>query len=172
MSRIPTWRELSRTPAVLRAGMNLWPPFRGMGIRVTEVSPDYRRAKVVLRSRALTRNFVGTQFGGSMFAMSDPFWLVLVAQCLGPDYHVWDQRAEIEFIAPGRTELSTEFVVTDALLGELRTAAASGDKVLRWAENEIVDRDGVVVARVRKLLYVRLRRELRPGSAATTTDGD
>lgn len=162
MPRIPTWQDIMQTPAALKAGMNVWPPFVGMGVRVSHISKEWRHARVRLSGSRLNRNFVGTQYGGSIFAMTDAFWMILVAQSLGRDYHVWDQRAEVEFVKPGRSALTAEFHVTDELLDELRGAAAGGDKVLRWVETVVTDQSGDTVAVVRRQLYVRLRRELRP----------
>ena len=156
---LPTWRELSRSAGFLRRGLNLYPPYLGAGIRVTELSEDYRHARVELALRPWTRNYVGTQFGGSMTSMVDPFWMLLVMENLGRDYVVWDKAAQIEFVRPGRTRLRADFDVTDELLDELRARAADGSKVLHWCETEIKDTDGEVVARVRKQLYVRLKRK-------------
>ena len=142
-------------PSTLRHGMNLWPPFLFAGIHVTEISPDWKRVRVELRMRPWNRNYVKTHFGGSLFAMTDPFRMIPVLQCLGPDYYVWDQAGEIEFVKPGRGVVQASFALEDAVLEELREAAAGGDKVLRWFDNDIADRDGEVVARVRKQLYVR-----------------
>ena len=71
--------------AVFRHGINLWPPFLFTGIHVTDVSPDYRHVRVELRMRPWNRNYVGTHFGGSLFAMTDPFWMLTVMQNLGRD---------------------------------------------------------------------------------------
>ncbi|MGB2701952.1 MAG: DUF4442 domain-containing protein, partial [Candidatus Phosphoribacter baldrii] len=101
----------------------------------------------------------GTQFGGSLFSMADPFWMLLVMNQLGRDYVVWDQRAEIEFVRPGKGEVRTEFVVDPAVVERLREAAAGGAKVLEWFENDIVDLSGQIVARVRRQLYVRRKRD-------------
>jgi hypothetical protein len=80
-------------------------------------------------------------------------------ECLGRDYVVWDQAGEIDFIAPGREDVYAEFVIEDAVLDELRRAAASGEKVLRWFETEIRTARGEVIARARKQLYVRRKRD-------------
>ncbi len=53
--------------------MSLWPPFLFSGIRVVEISDDFRRAVVALRPSRLTSNYVGTLFGGSLYSMTDPF---------------------------------------------------------------------------------------------------
>ena len=97
----------------LRFGMNLWPPFLFAGIRVLEISPDYRYARVRMRLRPWNRNFFGTHFGGSLFAMTDPFWVLLLFNQLGGDHVVWDQAGEIEFVAPGRGTVYAEFRLTD-----------------------------------------------------------
>ena len=146
-------------PSTLRIGMNLWPPFLFSGIHVTEISPDWRRIRVELRMRPWNRNYVGTHFGGSLFAMTDPFRMIPVLQCLGPDYYVWDQAGEIEFVKPGRGTVRAEFVLEDAVVEELRRATGDGGKVLRWFHTEVVDAAGEVVCRVHKQLYVRRKRD-------------
>lgn len=158
MVQFPTWKSIGGNASLVRHGLNLWPPFAFTGIRVTELSDDFRRARVVLSDNPLTRNYVGTQFGGSIFAMTDPFWMFLTLRALGDDHIVWDQAAEVRFVRPGRSRLTAAFEVTDELLDELRGAAAGGEKVLRWCETDVLDEDGEVVAQVRKQLYVRLKR--------------
>jgi acyl-coenzyme A thioesterase PaaI-like protein len=145
-------------PWLLRHGLNLWPPFLFAGIHVTTLTRDYRHARVELRMRPWNRNYVGTHFGGSLFAMTDPFWMLMVLHHLGREHRVWDRAGEIEFLRPGRGTVHTEFVLTPEIVEELRQAASGGDKVLRWFENTIVDAQGEVVARVRKQLYVRRKR--------------
>ncbi len=149
-------------PTTLRRGMNLWPPFLCNGIRVLDIGDDWRSARVVLRLRRWNRNYVGTHFGGNLFAMTDPFWMLLVLHSLGRDYLVWDQAGEITFVAPGRSDVHAHFVLHDDVLDELREAAAGGDKVLRWFDVDVTTAEGEVVARVRKQLYVRLKKSRRP----------
>ncbi|GAA2825576.1 DUF4442 domain-containing protein [Kitasatospora sp. CM 4170] len=141
-----------------RRGINFWPPFLFAGIKVLGVSDDYRRAKVRLRLGRLNRNWVGTHFGGSIFAMTDPFWMLLVMQNLGRDYVVWDAAAEISFVSPGRGDIFAEFVLTEDRLAEIRELTQEGKKALVWFDTEVLAADGSVVARVRKQLYVREKR--------------
>ena len=149
-----------RAPSARAVGrvLNLYPPLLFAGIRVLEISDDWRRARVVLRRRWYNRNYVGTHFGGSLFAMTDPFWMILTLRCLGSDYIVWDKAAEIEFVAPGREDVYVEFHVDEAMLEEIRAATAGGDKTLRWQTTEVHTAGGEVIARVRKQLYVRRKR--------------
>ena len=153
----------------LRLLLNLWPPYLFSGVRVTGLTPDFRRARVELRQRWYNRNYVGTHFGGSLFAMTDPFWMLLAMRRLGPDYLVWDRQGTISFEKPGRGTVVAEFVLEDAVIEELRAAAADGGKVLRWFDTDIRDQAGEVVARVRKQLYVRLKPSQRQAAGDTAS---
>ena len=145
-----------KSPRNLRRFINLWPPFLFAGIRVLQIGDDWRSARVRLRLHWYNRNFVGTQFGGSLFAMTDPFWMILTMQCLGRDYIVWDRAAEIRFVRPGRHDVIAHFKVEDSALDELRAGCAEGERVLRWFETEVRDAvDGELIAVVRKQLYVK-----------------
>lgn len=154
------------TARLLRHVLNLWPPFLFSGIHVVALSADYRHARVELRMRPWNRNYVGTHFGGSLFAMADPFWMLLTLHALGGDYIVWDQAGSIEFVKPGRGTVHARFDLTDQVLDELRHATADGGKILRWFATDVVDSDGLVVARVRKQLYVRRKSRRRNSTDA------
>ncbi|KUJ68162.1 tetrameric acyl-CoA thioesterase [Streptomyces albus subsp. albus] len=143
------------TAQTLRRGINLWPPYLFAGVRVLHLADDWSSARVRLRLHRFNRNYVGTQFGGSLFAMSDPFWMLLAMQRLGRDYIVWDKAGEIDFVSPGRGDVFAEFTLDEDRLDEIRAATADGGKALPWFENDVVAADGTVVARVRKQLYVR-----------------
>ncbi len=147
--------------SAFRRLLNLWPPFLFNSIRVQSLSADYTQAKVVLRLRPWNRNYVGSQFGGNLFAMVDPFWMLLAMHRLGPDYYVWDKAGSIDFVAPGREDVYAHFHLDDATVDELRAAAAGGDKVLRWFDTDVVTASGQVIARVRKQIYVRLKPRAR-----------
>lgn len=149
---------MAMTPRKLRRVLRWWPPFLFSGIRVLEVADDWSSARVELRRRWYSANYVGTHFGGSLFAMADPFWMILVMETLGRDYIVWDKAAEIEFVKAVREPVTVEFQVDPAAIAELRAATADGARVLRWFETEIRTAAGETVARVRKQLHVRLKR--------------
>ena len=106
-----------------------------------------------------------------MSAMTDPYFFMLVMHQLGRDHVVWDTRGEIEFLKPGRGVLTAHFEVPPARIAELRERAKGGAKVLEWFETEITDRDGDVVARVRREVYVREKRRVTESSSAAATDG-
>ena len=140
---------------LLRRGMNLWPPFLGAGIMVEYIAKDFREARVRLKLGLLNRNIVGVHFGGSLFAMTDPFFMMMVSQNLGKDYIIWDQAAKIEFLKPGKGKVHADFEITQDQLNEITQAAESGNKVLKDFVVDIKDHEGDVVARVTKTLYIR-----------------
>ena len=148
-------------PSTFRRLLNLWPPFLFNSIRLQTLSNDWSEARVVLRLRPWNRNYVRTQFGGNLFAMTDPFWMLLAMHQLGRDYLVWDKAGAIDFVAPGRDDVYAHFKLEPSVVDELRQAAAGGGKVLRWFETEVTTASGEVVARVRKQLYVRLKPRAR-----------
>lgn len=145
--------------------MRWWPPYRGAGIKVLHISGDWSRARVRLRLGRLNRNWFGTQFGGSLYSMCDPFWVLLLLNRLGPGYVVWDKAAEIEYVSPGRGDVFAEFVLTEDRVAEIREETASGAKALPWFDCHVTTADGTLVARVRKQLYVR-RKPARLSSAS------
>jgi acyl-coenzyme A thioesterase PaaI-like protein len=153
--------------STLRRGINAWPPFLFSGIRITALDERFRHASVELRMRWYNRNYVGTHFGGSLFAMTDPFWMLLTMRSLGRDYIVWDQAGEIRFLKPGRGTVRACFDLGDDVLDTMRAATAGGDKYLHWFENAIRDEAGDVVATVRKQVYVRRKQRGGGGSRAS-----
>ncbi len=140
---------------MLRFLMNVWPPYRGAGIRVRKISPDYREVIVEMPLRWYNRNYVGTHFGGSLSAMTDPFYMLMLIQNLGSEYVVWDKSACIEFVRPGRGTVRAHFRLDEARIETLRTDCADGQPHFPEFSVDVVDEGGKVVARVRKTLYVR-----------------
>lgn len=135
-----------------------WPPYLGAGVRVAHVDADFRYVRVEMRQRWFNRNYLGTHFGGSLYSMVDPFFVLMATHALGPTYIVWDKAASIDFVAPGRGTVSAEFRLTEADVEAMRAATANGDKYLPTFDVEIVDASGATVARVQKQLYVRRKR--------------
>jgi len=139
----------------LRRIMNFWPPFLFSGIKLTRVDEDYRVAEVQLKRHWYNQNYVGTHFGGSLFAMTDACYMVMLLQVLGKGYYVWDRRAAIDYLKPGRGTVTARFEITDARLQEILEHTASGEKYLPEFTVDIVDAQGDVVARVVKTLYIK-----------------
>ena len=150
--------KLAFGPRGMRWLFNFWPPFRGAGVKVREISPDFRKARVELRMRLLNRNFVGTHFGGSLFSMTDPFYMVLMMQVLGRDYIVWDKAGQIRFIKPGTGTITANFEITQAMVDEVVARTATGEKFEPTYGVDLVNAAGETVARVEKTLHIRKKK--------------
>jgi len=138
--------------------MSLYPPFLGAGIRVVRISPDRRTFEVRMKLTFFNRNYVGTHFGGSLYAMCDPFFMLILIPALGPEYVVWDKAATIRFRRPGRGTVHATFHIPPERIEEIRRAAEAGEEVEPVFKAEVVGEDGQVVVEVEKLLHVRRRR--------------
>ena len=147
------------TSSIFRILRNLWPPFLFSGIKITEGSHDFRHVKVKLKLRFWNCNYVGTQYGGSLYSMVDAFYMVMLIKNLGPDYIVWDKAATIRFLKPGRTDVTTEFHLSEEDLASIRAIVQEQGKMDWYRTVEIKDKNGVVVTVVDKTVYIKKRTE-------------
>lgn len=155
-------KNAHRVPVgLLRQLANWWSPFRGAGIKIVQVSPDYREMRVRMKLTWRNRNYVGTHFGGSLYAMTDPFYMMMLINNLGRNYVVWDKAACIEFVKPGRGIVQAHFVFSEQEIEEIRARADELGKYVFDKPVDVVDEAGDVVAAVRKTLYVRRRDRIR-----------
>jgi hypothetical protein len=144
----------------LRRGVNLWPPFLGMGIRVRHIAPDMKSIDVEMKLRWWNANYVGTHFGGSLFAMTDPFYMLMLMANLGRSYIVWDKAASIRYRKPGKGTVRAEFRLTDAQLDDIREKLNTLPKWEPVFKVEVKDAEGTVIAEVEKLLHVKKKEAL------------
>src|SRR4051812_22406421 len=150
----------SNSSHVLRRSVNLWPPFLGAGIRVTHISRDMKSIDVQMKLRWWNANYVGTHFGGSLFAMTDAFYMLMLMANLGRDYIVWDKAASIRYKKPGKGTVTANFRLNDAQLDDIRERLRTLPKYEPTFKVEVKDERGVVIAEVEKLLHVRLKDEI------------
>lgn len=90
----------------IRMLMNIWAPFLGAGIRVKRLAPDWKEIDVEMKLHWWNANYVGTHYRGSLYFMTDPFFMLMLIENLGKDYVVWDKSASIRFKKPGRGTVS------------------------------------------------------------------
>ena len=143
------------TPALAKLLLGFYAPYLGAGVKITHISPDWHELHVEMRLRWFNRNIMGTQFGGSLYSMVDPHLMLLLMQLLGPEYTIWDKAAEIDFVRPGRGTVSATIAISDTELDDIRTKTADGQKYFPQFNLKILDDNGEIVAKVKKILYVR-----------------
>lgn len=142
----------------LHRRINFYPPYLGAAVRVTRISDDFRNVEVEMPLRFYNRNYVGTHFGGSLYSMVDPFYMLMLMNILGPGYIVWDKAASIRFKKPGKGVMKASFHLSEEQIAEIRAAAETQSKVEPQFLVLIKDAEGNVIAEIDKLLYVRKKR--------------
>ena len=135
--------------------INFYGPFVGAGVKLEKMTKDYRHARVSMKLTFYNKNYMGTQFGGSLYAMTDPWYMLMLIKNLGRDYIVWDKAATINFRKPGRGKVTAEFNLTDEHLAEIKKHLETEKKMDYHFKVEIKDDEGKLIADVDKVLYVR-----------------
>ncbi|MBW1616274.1 MAG: DUF4442 domain-containing protein [Deltaproteobacteria bacterium] len=145
-------------PNLFKLLLNIYPPYWGTGILIKKIAPDYKKIIVTMKQTWYNGNYVKTHFGGSLFAMTDPFYMLMLIQILGKNYLVWDKTARIEFIKPGKGTVTAEFIITESQIKKIIENTANGEKYLPEFSLPIKDQKGDTVAIVSKTIYVRKKK--------------
>jgi acyl-coenzyme A thioesterase PaaI-like protein len=130
-----------------------WPPLLGAGIKVVRMEKDLRAVDVQMRLTRWNKNYMGVHFGGSLFAMTDPFYMVMLATNLGDEYVVWDKAASIRYRKPGKGRVRAEFRLSEESLAEIRAAVELEGRFDARFVVEVKDAKGGVVAEVERVIY-------------------
>ena len=137
-----------------------YPPFLGAGIRIQRIADDFLTIDVKLRLRFWNKTGVGTHFGGSLYAMCDPFFMLMLMKTLGPDYLVWDKAAAIRFKKPGRGTVKATFRIPRETIEAIRAEADLQGRSDPQFHVLVTDEEGNVIAEVDKSLVVRKKEKL------------
>ena len=141
-------------PWLIKLAFFLYPPYLGTGFRLKTFRSDYRLVEVELKLRWYNANIFGTHFGGSMYAMIDPFYAVMVWRNLGGEYLVWDHSGAIEYKKPGRGVLRARFELNEEALQQIRDEVARNDRYLFERQIDIFDESGEVIAVAFKTIFI------------------
>jgi acyl-coenzyme A thioesterase PaaI-like protein len=159
-TKLPTLKSViakTASKALLLRLYSYWPPFFFAGVSIEQVAKDLRFVRVTLKERLWNRNYVGTHFGGLLYAMVDAPYMIMVMENIGPRYIVWDKAASIKFIKPGRGTVQAIFQIDDMILDEIRQQVDQSPKgKIDYALTvDVRDQTGDVVCSVEKVLYIR-----------------
>jgi acyl-coenzyme A thioesterase PaaI-like protein len=145
--------------------LNVYPPYLGAGVRVRELGPLGFESS--MRLRFWNQNYYGTHFGGSLYAMCDPFFVLVLTRNLGSHYIVWDKSATIRFRRPGRGRVTARFEVTKEQIEQLRAEIDAKGKLEVPFQVKVRDEREEVVAEIDKVIHVRVASE-RPKERKTS----
>lgn len=149
-------KQLLAKPQHFKRAMALYGPYLGAAIKVDHISADFKNITVSMGLTWYNRNYHGTQFGGSLFSMTDPFYVLMLVRLMGKNYTIWDAAANIEYKKPGTGRVFANFTISDAQLDDLKKQAATGKAIFPEFALDIVDKNQQVIATVNKKLYIKL----------------
>lgn len=142
-----------RLPLLLKL-IRFWPPFFGAGIKVVSFDQTLTALRVEMRMRWWNKNYMGTQFGGSLYSMTDPFYVLMVINALGKDYIVWDKAAYIRYKKPARETVFANFQIEQNQIDQIKKALAMQEKIEPEFIISITNAAGDTLAEVRKILHI------------------
>ena len=151
-------KQLQTIPMVSKFMINRYSPYRGAGIEIDQIdlANYYIRVKMPLTRK--NQNIVGTHFGGSLYSMVDPFYMLILMHHLGSKYIVWDKAATINFLAPGRSTVYADIRLDANEINHVKELAENYAPVIRIYVVNIFDESGLRIAEVHKTLYIRRKK--------------
>lgn len=142
---------------IARFFFNFFPAVRRTSMRIIYIAKDWRHVKIKLPFNWKTKNYHRTMFGGSMFAATDPVYLVMLTKILGPEYIVWDKAACIRYKKPAKTTLYADFKLNQLETNKILEILSQQEKVDRLYQIDLIDKQATVYATVEKTLHIRKR---------------
>lgn len=140
---------------LFKFGFNVAPMYRRSSARIIHVSDDLMYVKIKLPISYRNMNYVGSIFGGSMFASVDPIPMVQLINILDSEYVVWDKSAEINFKAPARETLYAEFSYSQAELEAIKRQVAENGETEIIKTTVLTNQDSSkVFCQVDKTIYI------------------
>jgi acyl-coenzyme A thioesterase PaaI-like protein len=137
---------------------NLFPAYRRSGGRVCFLSSDWKEIHIKIGLDWTTRNYVGSVFGGSIYAALDPIYMVQLINILGENYIVWDKSAQISFIKPVKKTVYARFLLSDDLLEEIKEKVRNDQKYIFDLKVCFEDENKTIYAEAIKTIYVADRK--------------
>lgn len=133
---------------------NLSPMYRRTTGRVTKVEPDFSSVEIRVPISYKNKNYVGTIFGGSLFAATDPIYMVQLIQILGKDYVVWDKSSMVKFKRPASSDAYAVFAFTDDEINQLKADISEKKEVDLVKPVLLTSKDGKLFCEIEKVIYV------------------
>lgn len=149
-----TSKRESFTTWKFRTLMNWYPMYFGTGGKILFWAADSSELHIRLKLNIWSYNYVGTMFGGSMFAASDPFYMLMLFRSLGSNYVVWDKSASIKFKKPGKSTLYAKYLISDQDREEIKQAVSDKGETTRNFVIQWIDKNQVVHAEIERLCYI------------------
>ncbi len=151
-------KKLQTIPAISKFLFNRYAPYRGAGIEIDKVDLANYHIRIKMPLTRKNQNIVGVHFGGSLYSMVDPFYMLILMHHLGSKYIVWDKSASIHFLSPGRGTVYADIRLDSTEIDRIKQLAENHEPVYRNYRLNIFDESGVRIAEVEKIVYIRRKK--------------
>ncbi|MGV3667477.1 MAG: DUF4442 domain-containing protein [Leptospira bouyouniensis] len=139
---------------------NFYPPYIGAGIRIKKIAKDLSFFQVEMKLKFYNKNYVGVHFGGSLYSMCDPFFMLILLEQLGSDFIVWDKVGSMVFVKPGKGKVTAKFSIPLEDIQRIKSEIESKRKGEFHFSTNVVDETNDIVATLDKTIYIRKRGRL------------
>ena len=142
------FKKLQTIPAISKFLLNRYAPYRGAGIEIDKVDLANYHIRIKMPLTRKNQNIVGVHFGGSLYSMVDPFYMLILMHHLGSKYIVWDKSASIQFLSPGRGTVYADIRLDSTEIDRIKQLAENHEPVYRNYNLNIFDESGVRMASI------------------------
>lgn len=148
-------RKFMKQSTLFKVGFNLSPMYRRSTARIEYVADDLKKIRVKIPLSYKNRNYVGSIFGGSLFAAVDPIPMIQLMYLLEEKYIVWDKSAQIRFKRPARENVYATFEFTDEEIQDIIQKVQTNKEVEHPKITYITNKTGdIVYCEVTKMIYI------------------
>ena len=153
LSRIA--KKFLKQSTIFKVGFNLSPMYRRTTARIEYVSDDLKSVSIKIPLSYKNRNYVGSIFGGSLFAAVDPIPMIQLMYILEEKYIVWDKSAHIRFKRPAREHMYASFEFSEAEIQDILKKVNELKEVEHQKTTFITNQSGdTVFCEVEKTIYI------------------
>ena len=152
------FKKLQTIPAISKFLLNRYAHYRGAGIEIDKVDLANYHIRIKMPLTRKNQNVVGVHFGGSLYSMVDPFYMLILMHHLGSKYIVWDKSASIQFLSPGRGTVYADIRLDSTEIDQIKQLTENHAPVYRNYSLNIFDESGVRIAEVQKIVYIRRKK--------------
>jgi acyl-coenzyme A thioesterase PaaI-like protein len=137
-----------------RRRLELYPPFLLMGVKVIEISDEWRVVRMNLPLTALSRNMGDSMFGGNQASLADPIAALACARVF-PGHAVWTRALRVDFRREGRTDLELRFAFPPELERGIREELAERGRSTPTFEYGYYLSDGTLCTWIHNTVAIR-----------------
>lgn len=139
---------------IFKYGFNISPMYRRTTGRVTFVSSDLLEIDIKIPLSIKNRNYVGSIFGGSLFAATDPIYMIQLINILGNNYVVWDKASTIKYKNPAYSDAYAIFRFTKEEIEVIKSEVKLKKEIEIKKELNITNTSGIIITELTKTIYI------------------